>query len=260
MKKIVSFLLLSLLVATLAAALEVPVPPNQWVTDRAGILGAEAATLNAKLRAFEERTGHQFIVYTLPSLEGDSIEDFSIRAAEAWKVGQSKYDNGLILFVFPQDRRMRIEVGYGLEGTVTDAVSSRIMREELAPAFRQGDFPSGINSAVDRLIAIIEKGADPVPVSRPGGPEPLRIPFWVFILIPFFVIFVLGPLSRTGAGRGCLGPACMLPFMMGGGSTFGGGRGGFGGGFGGGGFGGFSGGGGGFGGGGASGGWLEEPG
>jgi len=256
MKKIVSFLLLTLLVATLAAALEVPPAPNQWVTDEAGILGAEASALNARLRAFEERSGHQFIVYTLPSLEGGSIEDFSIRAAEAWKVGQSKYDNGLILFVFPQDRRMRIEVGYGLEGTVTDAVASRIMREELAPAFARGDFATGINSAVDRLIAIIEKGEDPVPAGRPGAPRPIRVPFWVFLLIPFFVIFVLGPLSRSG----CFGPACILPFMMGGGSTFGGGRGGFGGGFGGGGFGGggfggFSGGGGGFGGGGASGGW-----
>lgn len=151
---------------------------------------------------------------------------------------------------------MRIEVGYGLEGTVTDAVASRIMREELAPAFARGDFATGINSAVDRLIAIIEKGEDPVPAGRPGAPRPIRVPFWVFLLIPFFVIFVLGPLSRSG----CFGPACILPFMMGGGSTFGGGRGGFGGGFGGGGFGGggfggFSGGGGGFGGGGASGGW-----
>jgi uncharacterized protein len=250
MKKTVSFLLLTLLVATLVRALEVPPPPNQWVTDRAGILGAEAAALNAKLRVFEERTGHQLIVYTLPSLEGDSIEDFSIRAADAWKVGQSKYDNGLILFIFPQDRRIRFEVGYGLEGTVTDAIASRVIREDLAPAFGRGDFAVGVNSAVDRLIAIIEKGVDPVAVSRPG-PEPLRVPFWVLLLIPFFVIFVLGPISR----QGCLGPACMIPFMMGGGSTFGGGRGGFGGGFGGGGFGGFSGGGGGFGGGGASGGW-----
>lgn len=248
MNKTVSFLLPFLLVAALAAALEVPPSPNQWVTDTAGILGSEVSTLNAKLRAFEERTGHQFIVYTIPSLEGDSIEDFSIRAADAWKVGQSKYDNGLILFVFPRDRKMRIEVGYGLEGAVTDAISSRVMREELAPAFQRGQYAAGINSAVDRLISIIEEGTDPVPVSRPGSPQPLRIPFWVFILIPFFVIFVLGPLSRSRAG--CLGPACMIPFMMGG-STYGGGRGGFGGG----GFGGFSGGGGGFGGGGATGSW-----
>lgn len=253
MNKTVSFLLPFLLVAALAAALEVPPSPNQWVTDTAGILGSEASTLNAKLRAFEERTGHQFIVYTIPSLEGGSVEDFTIRAADEWKVGQAKYDNGLILFVFPRDRKMRIEVGYGLEGTVTDAISSRVMREELAPAFQREQYALGINSAVDRLISIIEEGTDPVPVSRPGGPQPLRIPFWVFILVPFVVIFVLGPISRSRAC--CFGPACMMPFMTGG-STYGGGRGGFGGGgFGGGGFGGFSGGGGGFGGGGATGSW-----
>jgi uncharacterized protein len=243
-----------------AVALDVPPAPTQWVTDRAGILDAASAeSLNAKLRGFEERTGTQFIVYTLPSLEGDSLEDFTIRAAEAWRVGQKKYDNGLILFVFPQDRQVRIEVGYGLEGSVTDAISSRVIRNDLVPAFQAGNYAAGINAAADSLIGYIEKGEEPHPVRRPtGGAQGSGLPFWVFLLIPIFVIFVLGPLSSRG---GCLGPACWLPFLMGGGTTFGGHhRGGFGGGFGGfsgggGGFGGFSGGGGGFGGGGASGSW-----
>lgn len=249
-------LLLLLLAAAVATAAPVPPPPAQWVTDRAGILGAEADALNRELRDFEERTGHQFIVYTQPSLEGGSLEDFTIRAAERWRVGQAKFDNGLILFVFPQDRRVRIEVGYGLEGVVTDAISSRVIRENLTPAFQRGEYAAGVRSGVERLMSIVETGTDPVPVQRRGsGPQPVRIPFWVFLLIPFFVIFVLGPLSGRAGGHGCLGPACLIPFMMGGGSTFGGHRGGFGGGFGGGGFGGFSGGGGGFGGGGASGSW-----
>jgi uncharacterized protein len=243
-----------LLLALAALALEVPPPPSQWVTDRAGILdAASTGALNAKLRSFEERTGTQFIIYILPSLEGDSLEDFSIRAADRWRVGQKKFDNGLILFVFSQDRKMRIEVGYGLEGTVTDAISSRVIRQDLVPAFQAGDYAGGLDAASDRLIAFIEKGEVPHPVGAGGG-EGVSLPFWVFLLIPFFIIFVLGPLSSRA---GCAGPACWLPFLLGG-TTLGGGghRGGFGGGgFGGGGFGGFSGGGGGFGGGGASGSW-----
>ncbi|HEU5163248.1 MAG TPA: TPM domain-containing protein [Thermoanaerobaculia bacterium] len=256
MKRAAGTLAALLLLAGAALALEVPPAPTQWVTDRAGILeGGASEALNAKLRSFEERTGTQFIIYILPSLEGDSLEDFSIRAAEKWRVGQAKYDNGLILFVFPQDRKLRIEVGYGLEGTVTDAISSRVIRQDIVPAFQAGNYAAGLDAAADHLIAFIEKGEEPHPVPRgTGGAPGGGIPFWVFLLIPLFVIFVLGPMS----GRGC-GPACWLPFMMGGGTTFGGGHyrggGGFGGFSGGGGFGGFSGGGGGFGGGGASGSW-----
>lgn len=256
MNRILAALAALLLVALAALALEVPPPPSQWVTDRAGALdGGSAEALNAKLRSFEERTGTQFIVYMLPSLEGDSLEDFTIRAAETWRVGQKKYDNGLILFVFPQDRQVRIEVGYGLEGTVTDAISSRVIRQDLAPAFQAGNYAAGLEAATDRLIALVERGEEPHPVGPSGrGPRQIRLPFWVFLLIPFFIIFVLGPLSSRS---GCAGPACWLPFLMGGTTLGGGGRGGWGGGggFGGGGFGGFSGGGGGFGGGGASGSW-----
>ncbi|HVR44826.1 MAG TPA: TPM domain-containing protein [Thermoanaerobaculia bacterium] len=236
--------------------LEVPPPPTRWVTDRAGVLDpAELDRLDARLRGLEERTGAQVIVYILPSLEGDSLEDFSIRAAERWKVGQRKYDNGLILFVFPEDRLVRIEVGYGLEDTVTDAISSRIIRQELVPAFRRGEFGEGLDRATERLIALIERGEEPTPAAT-GPAGGIRVPFWVFLLIPLLFIFVLGPLSSRGALRGCLWPACWLPFL-GGGATWGGRHGGGfgGGGFGGGGFGGFSGGGGGFGGGGASGSW-----
>ncbi|HUO85556.1 MAG TPA: TPM domain-containing protein, partial [Thermoanaerobaculia bacterium] len=208
--------------------------------------------LNAKLREFEQRTGVQFIVYTIASLEGDSLEDFSIRAAEQWRVGQKKFDNGLILFVFPRDRKMRIEVGYGLEATVTDAFSSRVLRQTLTPHFQRGDYAGGLSTASDQLIAKIETGEDVVgePPAR-GGRQPSAPPGCVdvifIVLFIAFILLVIAPLSRRG---GCGG--CFLPlFFMPGGTTFGGHRGGFGGG----GFGGFSGGGGGFGGGGASGSW-----
>lgn len=237
-------------------ALEVPPPPAQWVTDQAGILSpTEEDLLNTKLRNFEQETGAQFIVYTLPSLQGGSLEDFTIRAVERWKVGQKKYDNGLVLFVFAEDRRTRVEVGYGLEGTITDAVSSRVLREHLRPHFQQGNYAAGLNAAADELMRRIRTGEAPVePLQRPQGPHGERedigiIPVLVILFILFFVIApMFGGRRRRGGCNGCIFPFFFFP---GGGMTLGGGGGGFGGG----GFGGFSGGGGGFGGGGASGDW-----
>lgn len=253
----IQFVLLLSLIATSSTALEIPPAPEQWVTDRANVVdSATEAQLNQTLRDFEQRTGAQFIVYTLPSLEGDPIEDWTIRAVEKWKVGQAKYDNGLVLFLFPGDRLARIEVGYGLEGTVTDALSSRILRDVGQQYFARGEYGAGLTEAVNRLMAQIEGTEAPVPAAR-GGRAPSESLGCIDILFPFIFFFIiLTILSRfsrkggMGGGRGgCLLPLLFLPH--GGGRTFGGG--GFGGG--GGGFGGFSGGGGGFGGGGATGSW-----
>lgn len=244
-------------------ALEVPPSPTQWVTDAAGVLQPqELQALNSKLREFETRSGAQFIVYIFPSLEDESLEDFSIRAAEAWKAGQEKYDNGLILLVFMAEQRIRIEVGYGLEGTMTDAFSSRVIRNYLAPHFQNGQYAAGLNAAADAIIAEIEGNEAPVPVEgrRPQGSGGIAslLPLLFIILI---FIFVIGPLFRRGGIGGCGGCFPMPTWTNDDdGFTFSSGRrggfGGFGGGGGGGGgFGGFSGGGGGFGGGGASGGW-----
>jgi uncharacterized protein len=255
-------LLAALCAASTLLALEVPPAPTQWFTDRANLVGGtEADLLNRKLSDFEQETGAQFIIYILPSLEGDALEDFTIRAVERWKVGQKKYDNGLVLFVFVQDKKARIETGYGLEGTITDAFASRVIREQLAPAFQQGSYGTGLNAAANALMAQIRKGEAPVePMQRRTGSggeaqgESLGIiPILIILFVVFFVIVpMLSGRRRRGGCNGCFFPMFFFP---GGGSgiTFGGG--GFsGGGFGGGG-GGFSGGGGGFGGGGASGGW-----
>jgi uncharacterized protein len=253
MNRIVSSAIVAVLVLTVASAavaLEVPPPPRQWAADDAGVLSSDAVTqLNEKLRSFEERSGAQFIIYVFRSLEGGSLEDFSIRAAETWRAGQAKADNGLMLFVFVEDRKVRIEVGYGLEGTVTDAVAAQTIRNYLTPHFQQGDYAAGLNAAADALIALIEGKEPPQPVARPipgyGGSP--RQSIWPILFLILFIFIVLPMLRRSGCG--------CLPFLFfpgGGGTTFGGG-GGFGG-FGGGG-GGFSGGGGGFGGGGASGSW-----
>jgi uncharacterized protein len=239
-------------------ALEVPPPPQQWFTDAAGLVGpTEGDLLNRKLSDFEQETGAQFIIYVFPSLEGDPVEDFTIRAVERWKVGQKKYDNGLVLFVFVEERKVRVEVGYGLEGSITDAYASRVIRETIAPAFQSGRYGEGLSAAADALMHRIRTGEEAVaPLRRRGAPGEQEEPsIFVVLMILIVVFFFIAPmLSRR---RGCGG--CIFPFLFfpGGGTTFGGHRrGGFGGGgFGGGGFGGFSGGGGGFGGGGATGGW-----
>ena len=253
-------LLLALAAAPLLA-LDVPPPPSQWFTDAAGLLDASAAgALNQKLAAFEQRSGAQFLIYVFPSLEQEAMEDFTIRCAERWKVGNKKYDNGLILFVFVKERKLRIEVGYGLEPTITDAFSSRVIRDYIAPHFKDGDYAGGLNAGADAVIALIEKKEPPLaPVSGSGSAAPVRPGasdgVALVILLIIFFVFILPMLRRRGGGCG----GCFWPlFFMGGGGGRGGGMtfggGGWGGG-GGGGFGGFSGGGGSFGGGGASGGW-----
>ncbi len=239
-----------------ATALDVPAPPVRWVTDTAGLIDPAAAqALDQKLAAFEQQTGAQFIIYTLPSLNGDPVEDFTMRAAEKWKIGQKKYDNGLILFVFVKEKKIRVEVGYGLEGTITDAYSSRVIRETMAPFFQRGDWAGGLNAGADALMAQIRKGEAPVdPMQSPsgaGGSASGFDPMFLVAIMVIFFVFIL-PMLRRSRGGGC-GGCLPLLLMGGGGTTFGGGGGGFGGGFGGGG--GFSGGGGGFGGGGSTGGW-----
>lgn len=227
------------------ARAELAIPKlTQHVTDQAQVLSPDAARrLEQKLTEYERATGHQFALLTLASLEGAPIEDYAIRVAEAWRLGDAKRDDGLILIVAKADRKMRIEVGYGLEGAVPDALAGRIIRHQLTPAFRQGNFNAGIEQAFDTLMKAAQGEAvrvGPAPERQrergaAGLASLLPVLFWVALL----GIGVLSGLGRRRRGG----------FFIGG----------FGGGFGGGGFGGggggFSGGGGGFGGGGASGDW-----
>lgn len=257
MRRFLIHVVAAIVVSATALALDVPPPPDQWVTDRAGILSrSELDALNEKLRSLEQQSGSQFIVYIFPSLEQESLEDFTIRAAERWKVGRNELDDGLILFVFLKERRSRIEVGYGLESAVTDALASRVLRETLAPHFQRQQYAAGLHAAVDQLAGLIQ--GEELPPPKPGAgsrvaPGLSVLDFVMFLLFLLIMIGVIAPLSRRG---GCGGCGC-IPFLpiYPGGVTWGGRGGGFGGFSGGGGFGGFSGGGGGFGGGGASGSW-----
>lgn len=161
--------LLFLLVLWLAwpARAEVPVPPlAARVTDQTGTLGAQQrAGLEAELQGLEARSGAQLAVLLVPTTQPESIEQYSIRVAEQWKLGRKGNDDGLLILVAKNDRKIRIEVGYGLEGTIPDVVAKRIIDETITPRFKQGDFAGGLHEGVQRLAGLIEgrKAAPPAP-------------------------------------------------------------------------------------------------
>src|SRR5437870_2248609 len=150
----VFFLVLS--INSSVPALDVP-PLRSRVNDLAGMLPPEKTQqLEEQLRQFEEQTSHQIAVLTIPSLEGDTLEDFSIRVAENWNIGRKGFDNGAILLIVRDDRKLRIEVGYGLEGVMPDAIASRIIREVIVPRFRDNDFGDGIEAGVDAIMKVTQ--------------------------------------------------------------------------------------------------------
>lgn len=230
--------------------LEFPPKPTQWVADYADQLTPEQEQfLNNELRAYEDSTSNQIVVAIFPDAQGYPVEEFSIRLAEAWKVGQKGRDNGIILAVFLKERKIRIEVGYGLEDKVPDAIAIQIAQNVIAPYFRKGQFFEGIRAGVEQLMQAAAGKYEGIPRKR-RQQEDDEFPFAVIV---FFIIVILllkfGRRNRATVSRG--GWHGGGPFFWGG---FGGGGsgGGFGGGFGGG---GFSPGGGSFGGGGATGSW-----
>jgi uncharacterized protein len=145
-----------LVTLTLLAAISLPPKPDRYVTDHAGVL-PNAAALNEKLAAFERQTSDQILVYTDQHLPPDTtIEDLASEAMRTWGVGQKGKDNGAILFVFVADKKMRIEVGYGLEGALTDAKAKNITSTVIKPAFKDGDFAGGIERGADAMMAAIK--------------------------------------------------------------------------------------------------------
>jgi len=236
--------------------------PRQYVEDYANVINpAQEQSLNGILQELEQKTGAQYIVLTVETAGGLPIEQFAISLAEKWKLGQKGKDNGLLFVIAVKDRLYRFEVGYGLEGFITDQYCGRIGREVLVPYLRKGDFSTGIfqaNARIAQKIAaesVVTLSGMPRLQQAPQGRTSSGVPCCA-LLVVLFILFALG-----GLGGG-MGWWFFLPFMLGGfgsprgygrsgsfgGGSFGGGFGGFGGGFGGGG-------GGGFGGGGASGSW-----
>ncbi|WP_296223748.1 TPM domain-containing protein [Ralstonia sp. UBA689] len=258
---------------------DVPVPPlTARVTDLTGTLTREQqASLEQKLQQFESEKGSQIGVLIVPTTQPESIEQYSIRVVELWKLGRKGADDGALIIIAKDDHAVRIEVGYGIEGVLTDAMSSRIIREDIIPRFKAGNFYEGIDVGADRIIGVIRgESLSPPRQGRNAGAEPIRQ------LLPAILVLtvVLGGALRAFLGRGpgavvaggivgaigwllsgailvgLMAGAIALFFTLVGGTPMGwrsgGGWGGLGGGSG---RGGFSGGGGGFGGGGASGKW-----
>jgi uncharacterized protein len=149
-----------LAIAPLAIAADVPFLTGR-IVDNAEILSpATVQKLTAELKSHEERTTNQVAVLTVKSLEGESVEDFAVRVFQQWKLGQQGKDNGVLVVVAPGDRRMRIEVGYGLEGTLTDAAAARIIRDRMTPRFKSNDYDGGIAQGVAAIVATLD-GAEP---------------------------------------------------------------------------------------------------
>lgn len=217
----------------------IPAAPQRWLTDEAGFLSpATASELDARLEEYERSSGHQVIIYIGRTTGIVPIEDWALRAFEKWKVGRRGLDDGLVLFIMAADKRVRVEVGYGLEGIVPDALAGRIIRDEVAPRLQAGDNDGAVRAAVDRLTAIISATGTDVGggEARKGEGRPMTLSEKILLgigLLFLLILFITNPSL-----------AIYLLF-----SILSGGRGGGGGG------GGFSGGGGRSGGGGASGGW-----
>jgi uncharacterized protein len=230
------------------------------VVDDAHVLSPEVqADLTAKLAALEAKTGRQLVVVTLPSLQGDDIADYGYQLGRAWGIGQKDKNTGVLFIIAPSEKKVRIEVGYGLEAVLTDALSSVILQEQVLPKFRTGDVSGGVVAGTDALVQ--QLGLDPATAEANAAqaeraPPPRRHHEGLGAIVSFLlVMFVLSAVFRGGRRGGGMG--WILPLMFLGG--MGGGGGGrdddWGGGGGGGDGGGFSGGGGSFGGGGSSGGW-----
>ncbi len=244
------------------------------VVDQANLLPpAQEQGLVARSEALEKQTGRQLVIATVASLEGRTIEDYGYRLGRQWQIGRKGEDDGVILLVAPNEKKVRIETGYGARVFLTDAMSSVIIRNSILPRFRAGDFPGGIAAGADQIIKLMslspaeaqKQAADAARVEQSRGeqsPGFVPIIFWAMI-IGFVLLSMMrragGRRYRSKRGEGGISPWVVLWGLseLSRGSRGGGwGGGGFGGGgFGGGGFGGFSGGGGSFGGGGASGGW-----
>src|SRR4051812_46496349 len=186
---------------TFAALADVAVPSlTGRVVDRTSTLsGADIASLDQTLKNFETRKGSQVAVLIVPTTQPETIEQYSLRVAEAWKIGRKKIDDGAILVVAKDDRKLRIEVGYGLEGALNDVTSKRIIDEIITPRFRNGDFAGGISAGVDQIIRVIDGEALPAPAARQNSGT--SGDFDVFNPFLLFAIFIVGAILRTSLGR-----------------------------------------------------------
>ena len=249
------------------ASAALPARPAGPIYDGAHIIApADAAALDAKLRAYNQATGRAIIVATVPSLDGQSIEDYSQQLAESWGIGGKESENGLLLLVAPTERELRIATARGLQERMTDIMSGRIIRDTIVPHFKQNDYSGGIVAGVDAIVQqldmdpaqakAIEEAEKARQANSDNGGSLGSAIFWILLIVFFMFVFGRGRRGRSyGGGVGSTVGNIVLWEALNAATRGGSDRGGWGGGGDGGGFGGFGGGGGGFNGGGASGSW-----
>jgi uncharacterized protein len=201
MRAVKAILLALLLGWASTAAADVAVPQlTGRVVDRTGTLSSgDIAALSQKLADFETRKGSQIAVLIVPTTDPETIEQFSIRVAEAWKIGRKKIDDGAILVVAKNDRHLRIEVGYGLEGALTDVTSRRIIDEVITPKFREGDFAGGISAGVDRMMRVVD--GEPLPVPSRSVNFANLDDIGPLVPVALFASLVVGGFLRALLGR-----------------------------------------------------------
>jgi uncharacterized protein len=216
MKSVITTLFFTLLLLSASAQRKVPAHGGEWVHDEAGILSPQVkAQLEAILKAHRDSTSTQIAVLLIPSLEGDDIDSYALRVSEEWKLGQEKKDNGVLFLVTMEEKQMRIEVGYGLEGVLTDAVSGRINRNEVAPYFRQGNYEAGIQAGVIAIIQSVQGtyvNDSPIVKKRKG-----RSPVGTIVFIIILIIAMSRKNRGGGGGSGGYWTAAMMGSMLGGG-------------------------------------------
>jgi uncharacterized protein len=188
--RIIAALAALLLLVLPALALEFPALSGRVVDDANILDSGMRATLTQKLADLESKTTTQFVVVTLKSLQGTTIEDFGMQLGRRWQIGQRGTNNGVLLIVAPNERKVRIEVGYGLEGALTDAVSRLIIENSILPRFRANDYPGGISRGADDIIQVLSGGAEEFKQRAAQRPDPL--PPWVLIIIAFAVLMAIG--------------------------------------------------------------------
>lgn len=218
MKHFIYILFFFLLFPAYTHALDVP-ELKGYVNDYADMISpAVESGLEEELRSFEKTDSTQIVILTIPSLEGDVIDDFGIRVADTWKIGQQNKDNGVILIVSKDDRKMRIEVGRGLEGKLTDLMSGRIIDLVIKPIFKRGDFDGGFTAAISSIFEVVRgefhsnDGADDRSVRK--GQKGLS-PFLTLIIFAGIAIIVIGSISRVFGGvAGAIGLPALVHFML----------------------------------------------
>jgi uncharacterized protein len=199
--KAARILLLALIpFCSFVASADVAIPAlTARVTDQTGTLTSEQrSALEQTLRAFEEKKGSQISVLIIPTTQPETIEQYSIRVVEQWKLGRKRVDDGVLLIIAKVDRTLRIEVGYGLEGVLTDATSNRIINEVIVPRFRQGDFYGGIAAGIDSIMNVINGEPLPPPDKNAGGTAGK---FGGYLPILFVLTMVVGGVLRSLLGR-----------------------------------------------------------